>query len=44
MTETVYRDVILPAIRGGATVMDSVFGDTDDEGSGHGETGTTEVS
>jgi integrase len=29
VTETVYRHVIVPAIRGGATVMDSVF--TDDE-------------
>jgi hypothetical protein len=33
--------VIVPAIRGGATVMDSVFGDLDhhhdpDHGSGHG--------
>ena len=27
VTETVYRHVIVPAIRGGATVMDSVFGD-----------------
>ena len=31
VTETVYRHVIVPAIRGGATVMDSVFG-TDDDG------------
>ena len=30
VTETVYRHVIVPAIRGGATVMDSVFGDADD--------------
>jgi integrase len=29
VTETVYRHVIVPAIRGGATVMDSVFGDED---------------
>jgi hypothetical protein len=29
VTETVYRHVIVPAIRGGATVMDDVFGDTD---------------
>jgi integrase len=29
VTETVYRHVIVPAIRGGATVMDSVFGDPD---------------
>ena len=27
VTETVYRKVIVPAIRGGATVMDTVFGD-----------------
>ena len=27
VTETVYRHVIVPAIRGGATVMDTVFGD-----------------
>ena len=32
VTETVYRHVIVPAIRGGATVMDDVFGD-EDEGS-----------
>ena len=31
VTETVYRHVIVPAIRGGATVMDSVFGDEDEE-------------
>jgi integrase len=29
VTETVYRHVIVPAIRGGASVMDSVFGDRD---------------
>ena len=29
VTETVYRHVIVPAIRGGATVMDSVFDDPD---------------
>jgi hypothetical protein len=30
VTETVYRHVIVPAIiRGGATVMDHVFGDDD---------------
>ena len=28
VTETVYRHVIVPAIRGGATVMDHVFGET----------------
>ena len=27
VTETVYRHVIVPAIRGGASVMDAVFGD-----------------
>jgi hypothetical protein len=27
VTETVCRHVIVPAIRGGATVMDDVFGD-----------------
>ena len=32
VTETVYRHVIVPAIRGGATVMDTVFGyDPEDE-------------
>jgi hypothetical protein len=31
VTETVYRHVIVPAIRGGATVMDQVFGQTDDD-------------
>ena len=30
VNETVYRHVIVPAIRGGATVMDDVFGDEDD--------------
>jgi integrase len=30
VTETVYRHVIVPAIRGGATVMDQVFGDAGD--------------
>lgn len=29
VTETVYRHVIAPAIRGGATVMDDVFGEDD---------------
>ena len=28
VTETVYRHVIVPTIRGGATVMDNVFGET----------------
>ena len=40
VTETVYRHVIVPAIRGGATVMDAVFGDADDAGSGDGQPGT----
>ena len=31
VTETVYRHVIVPAIRGGATVMDDVFGTEDEE-------------
>ena len=31
VTETVYRHVIVPTIRGGATVMDRVFGPEDDE-------------
>jgi hypothetical protein len=30
VTETVYRHVIAPEIRGGATVMDDVFGDDED--------------
>src|SRR6516162_9777853 len=30
VTETVYRHVIVPEIRGGATVMDGVFDDNDD--------------
>ena len=34
VTETVYRHVIVPAIRGGATVMDAVFGETSDAGKG----------
>ena len=34
VTETVYRHVIVPAIRGGATVMDAVFGDADDADDG----------
>ena len=44
VTETVYRHVIVPAIRGGATVMDSVFGDPHhdpDNGSGHGTNAET---
>jgi integrase len=37
VTETVYRHVIVPAIRGGASVMDDVFGDEDEneENSAH---------
>jgi integrase len=31
VTETVYRHVIVPAIRGGATVMDDIFGDENEE-------------
>ena len=37
VTETVYRHVVIPAIRGSATVMDQVFGKTDD---GEGQPGT----
>jgi len=32
VTETVYRHVIVPAIRGGATVMDNIFGADDEDG------------
>jgi integrase len=40
VTETVYRHVIVPAIRGGASVMDDVFADEDDteENGGHAKT------
>jgi len=31
VTETVYRHVIVPTIRGGATVMDNVFGADDED-------------
>ena len=31
VTETVYRHVIVPAIRGSATVMDNVFDDDEDD-------------
>ena len=41
VTETVYRHVIVPAIRGGATVMDAVFGDADDAGDEDDQVGTT---
>ena len=44
VTETVYRHVIVPAIRGGATVMDAVFGDTDDAGDEDDQVGTTGAS
>ena len=41
VTETVYRHVIVPAIRGGATVMDAVFGAADDDaGDGDSQPGT----
>ena len=38
VTETVYRHVIVPAVRGGASVMDAVFGATQkkEEGNGRG--------
>jgi hypothetical protein len=29
VTETAYRHVIVPAVRGGASVMDSVFNDSE---------------
>jgi integrase len=34
VTETVYRHVIVPAIRGGANVMDTVFGDDPEDRNG----------
>jgi len=34
VTETVYRHVIVPAIRGGASVMDTVFADDSEDGNG----------
>jgi hypothetical protein len=34
VTETVYQHVIVPAIRGGASVMDSVFGDGEENENG----------
>jgi len=37
VTETVYRHVIVPAIRGGATVMDTVFGNVDPADDSDGE-------
>jgi hypothetical protein len=40
VTESVYRHVIVPAIRGGASVMDSVFRDRDSgDASGRGKAG-----
>jgi hypothetical protein len=30
VTETVYRNVIVPAIRGGATIMDDIDNDNDE--------------
>ena len=44
VTETVYRKVIVPAIRGGATVMNDVFDeqDTSSASSGAQDTGTAE--
>ena len=46
VTETVYRHVIVPAIRGGATVMDTVFGNVDpaDDRDGEPGHGTPETS
>ena len=44
VTETVYRHVIVPAIRGGATVMDAVFGEADDAGDEDDQVGTTGAS
>ena len=42
VTETVYRHVIVPAIRGGASVMDTVFGDDEPDGtSGQDDEGRT---
>ncbi len=41
ITETVYRHVIVPAIRAGASVMDNVFGDqgADDDAKRRGDKG-----
>ena len=42
VTETVYRHVIVPESRGGATVMDNVFNDEeDDTGEGNEEAEST---
>jgi hypothetical protein len=43
VTETVYRHVIVPAIRGGATVMDTVFGDADAVDDSDGEPGRSTI-
>ena len=42
VTETVYRHVIVPKIRGGATVMDNVFDVDDAEDGATEDTGTAE--
>jgi len=44
VTETVYRHVIVPAIRGGATVMDSIFKDEEPTGSGSEHDGNAETA
>jgi Phage integrase family len=44
VTETVYRHVIVPAIRGGATVMDQVFGRADAGGDEPGTAAATPLS
>ena len=41
VTETVYRHVIVPAIRGGASVMDAVLGDDPEDGSGAADVAAT---
>ena len=41
VTETVYRHVIVPAIRGGASVMDTVFGDETDHEEGDDDAAAT---
>ena len=41
VTETVYRHVIVPAIRGGASVMDTVFGDDTERGNGAADAAAT---
>ena len=41
VTETVYRHVIVPAIRGGATVMDAVFGDDAEDEKGAADVAAT---